>query len=250
MLRAGTECATGSWLEARERLASLADAERAAHLQRFFRTEEGGYGEGDLFLGLRVPVLRQVAKEFRGLSLEQSIRLLESEIHEERLLALFLLVDRYERGDEVERQRVFDAYLAKRDRVNNWDLVDASAPYIFGRHLFGDEETERLALAASPRIWDRRIAMVSTLHSIRQGETAITWRIAEMLLNDSHDLIHKAVGWMLREAGKKELEKLHTFLNQHAASMPRTMLRYAIERLPEEERRDYMSRRGRPEAAA
>lgn len=205
--------------------------------------EAGGYGEGDRFIGLRVPEVRRVAKELRELPLAEIVDLLRSDIHEERLLALFLLVDRYDRGDEADREEVFDTYLEHRDRIDNWDLVDASAPYIVGRHLFGRGEKERLALAASERMWDRRIAILSTFYSIRQGETAIVWRLAEGLLSDRHDLMHKAIGWMLREAGKRDPELLLTFLEKHAATMPRTTLRYAIERLPEESRRDYLGRK-------
>ena len=237
-------CGEGmSGATARALLAEFSDPERATHAMRFFKTGPGDYGEGDRFIGVTVPDVRKVERQLRGLPLAGILDLLASAIHEERLLALLLMVSRYDKGDEKVRQEVFETYLAHRDRINNWDLVDASAPYIFGRHVHGKGEEERLALARSERMWDRRIAMVSTLHSIRQGETAIVAQLAELLLNDRHDLMHKAVGWMLREAGKRDASMLERFLDRHAAEMPRTALRYAIERLPEERRKDYMSRK-------
>jgi len=233
-----------SELDAIEReLAALADPERAAHSQRFFRTEPGGYGEGDRFLGIPVPEQRRVARRHRAASLADCERLLESPIHEHRFVALVILVERFRRADADEREAIADLYLARRERVNNWDLVDASA-----EHLLAERARKRPGLldelAASPSVWDRRIAIMTTFAYIKCGEAEPTLRLAETLLHDEHDLIHKAVGWMLREVGKRvDAGLLRSFLDRHAAEMPRTMLRYAIERLPAEERRRYMQAR-------
>jgi len=236
--------------EAIEReLDALADPERAAHSQRFFRTEPGGYGEGDRFLGVPVPEQRRVARRHRDAPLDHCERLLESPIHEHRFVALAILVERFKRADAAEREAIADLYLAKRQRVNNWDLVDASA-----EHLLAERAAERPGLldelAASPSVWDRRIAVMTTFAYIKAGEAEPTLRLAERLLHDEHDLIHKAVGWMLREVGKRvDAALLRGFLDRHAAKMPRTMLRYAIERLPAEERRHYMDARAREAAS-
>ena len=230
-------------------LAALADPERAAHAQRFFRTEPGGYGEGDRFLGIPVPEQRRVARRHRDASLADCERLLESPIHEHRFVALAILVERFKRADAAEREAIADLYLARRERVNNWDLVDASA-----EHLLPERAAQRPELldelAASPSVWDRRIAVLTTFGYIKQGDARPTLRLAERLLHDEHDLIHKAVGWMLREVGKRvDAELLRGFLDRHAAEMPRTMLRYAIERLPAEERLYYMEARSREAAS-
>jgi 3-methyladenine DNA glycosylase AlkD len=223
-------------------LRAQADPVRAGNLRRFFKTGPGDYGEGDRFLGLTVPQVRAVAKECREAPLEEIGRLLDSPWHEARLLAVVLLVDRYARADEDERESVYRFYLRRTDRINNWDLVDASAPGIVGRHLLTRSRTVLARLARSQELWERRIAMVATSAFIREGQCDDTLTLATMLLDDEHDLMHKAMGWMLREVGKRDRDVLTGFLDRHATAMPRTALRYAIERFPESLRRHYLSR--------
>jgi len=225
----------------REELYGLADPADAVHLQRFFKTGPGEYGAGDKFLGLRVPALRKLVRDYRQLDDSHALEMLASSWHEERLLALMLLVDGYGRGDEPRRERIHRAYLEHTRYINNWDLVDASAGQIVGPHVDpGDIELlERLA--RSDDIWERRIAIVSTLHFIKRNEFRPTLKIARLLLQDSHDLIHKAVGWMLREVGKRDRKVEDAFLKKHYRKMPRTMLRYAIERHPERIRKQYLA---------
>lgn len=221
-------------------LASLANPERAATSVWFFKTGKGQYGEGDRFLGIAVPLLRKTALRYRSLSLDDLARLLISPIHEYRLAALEILVAQYEAGDDGQRERIFEWYLAHASRVNNWDLVDASAPYIVGEHLRTRPRELLDKLSASEILWERRIAIVATFSLIRQGEIADTFRIAKKLLSDKHELIHKAVGWALREAGKVSRSALLSFLEQHYESIPRTTLRYAIERFPASERKEIL----------
>ena len=227
--------------ELRRRLREFASASDAQFLQRFFKTGPGEYGEGDRFIGVRVPVLRRLAREFRGLALADARKLLHRPVHEERLLALLILVDAYDRGDESERAAIFQLYLADAACVDNWDLVDSSAPGIVGRHLETHPRQVLFELAGSSDLWKRRIAVLATFHFIRRNEFAETLRLAKRLLRDRQDLIHKAAGWMLREAGKRDVAVLRGFLEQHAARMPRTMLRYAIEKLPGAERRQWLA---------
>lgn len=222
------------------RLEELGDPKLAAFQQGFFRTGPGGYGEGDVFLGLKVPILRRLARDFRSLSLHECERLLESRYHEARLVALVILVEAFRRGDPDIRQAIHDLYLARTDRVNGWDLVDLSAAWIVGEHLADRDRSILLRLARSESLWERRIAIVSTHYFIRRGEFTDTLRIADILLEDSHDLIHKAVGWMLREVGKRGPEEERAFLRDRYGRMPRTMLRYAIEKFPEDERKMYL----------
>lgn len=222
------------------RLEALADPAQAAFLQRFFKTGPGQYGEGDRFLGIRVPAVRRLVREFRATPLHDAVALLASPWHEARLLGLLLMVERYARGDAAGRQAAYDAYLGHTDRINNWDLVDTSAPHIVGRHLLERERTVLDRLAASASLWERRIALLATHAFIRAGQFDDTLRLCERLLGDREDLIHKAAGWMLREAGKRDVRALEGFLDRHAAQMPRTMLRYAIERLPPVQRRRYL----------
>jgi 3-methyladenine DNA glycosylase AlkD len=222
-------------------LRSLANRADAALLKRFFKTGRGQYGEGDRFLGIRVPETRRVSREFRDMPLREMPTLLRSPWHEERLLALVILSDRYARGDDETRERIYRLYLASMGHVNNWDLVDLSAPNIVGAHLAGRSRTPLDALAQSENLWERRIAIVATHWFIRNGEVAATLRIAKMLLEDPHDLIHKASGWMLREAAKRDRAAVERFLKQHQRSMPRTMLRYAIERFPASVRTRYLA---------
>ncbi|HJQ12246.1 MAG TPA: DNA alkylation repair protein [Gemmatimonadaceae bacterium] len=224
----------------RRDIRALGSAERSKHSLRFFRTGPGEYGEGDKFLGLTVPEMRAIAKRHRDLAHDDVLKLLQSEWHEERLVALVLLVEAFQRGDDDRRARIHRAYLANTKRINNWDLVDASAAAIVGGYLEPDKISLLEKLARSTDLWERRIAIVATFHFIKNHQLAPTLCIAEMLLEDTHDLIHKAVGWMLREVGKKDLKVLDAFLVKHYRAMPRTMLRYAIERHPEPMRKRYL----------
>jgi 3-methyladenine DNA glycosylase AlkD len=226
-------------------LRELADPGVAAQLQRFFRTGPGEYGAGDRFLGVRVPLLRALARRHRTLAPDGCAELLRSPWHEARLLALLILVGAYQRATAAERGRIFDLYLASTAHINSWDLVDTSAEHIVGRHLRGGDTALLHRLAASASVWERRIAIVATFHFIKAGELAETFRIAQLLLGDDHHLIHKATGWMLREAGKRDASALERFLARHHAVMPRTMLRYAIERLEPAQRIRYLTRQAR-----
>jgi 3-methyladenine DNA glycosylase AlkD len=226
----------------RKRLRGLADPEHAQTLRRFFKTGPGEYGEGDRFLGIRVPQIRKTAGEFPGLTLPEILALLQSPLHEERFLAVVALVRTYRR-EEGARPEVYRAYLDHSDKVNSWDLVDVSAEHIVGAHLFARSRGPLRRLARSNLIWDRRIAVMATFHFIRRGEFDETLLLAETLLDDGEDLIHKATGWMLREAGKRDVAVLRGFLETHAAAMPRTMLRYAIEKLGKAERQHWMQTR-------
>jgi len=225
----------------RRELRAEADADDAVHLQRFFKTGPGQYGEGDRFLGVRVPVLRRLAREYRTLPADDAVVLLQSRWHEERLLGLLLLIGIYQRGQGAEKQAVYDAYLAHTRHINNWDLVDASAEHIVGPHVSPGQLDVLERLAHSSDLWERRIAMLATFHWIKQGQFAPALRIATLLLADRHDLIHKAVGWMLREIGKRDRAVEKAFLREHCRVMPRTALRYAIEHFPEPERRRYLA---------
>lgn len=211
----------------------LAQPERAASSEWFFRTGPGEYGEGDRFLGLTVPLQRRLAKRFAALPLSTLSSLLPSAYHEHRLTALMILVDQYRRVDDATKKTVFDFYVKHRHRVNNWDLVDSSAPYIAGEHLLARSRRILYQWAGSDSLWDRRIAIVSTAAFIRRNDLSDTFALAERLLPDKHALIHKAVGWMLREAGKRDEAALRRFLMDHYPALPRTVLRYAIERWPQ-----------------
>jgi 3-methyladenine DNA glycosylase AlkD len=217
-----------------------ASPRKASLLQRFFKTGPGEYGEGDRFLGVVVPDIRAVAKRFRGLDLPRFAPLLKSPFHEERLLGLLMLVDRYQRGDDREKERAWRCYLVHFPYINNWDLVDLTAPNIVGAHLEHRSKALLFAWARSAKLWKRRIAVLATFHYIRLGRFGESLRLARMLLSDPEDLIHKATGWMLREVGKRDTRVLEAFLRRHVRRMPRTMLRYAIERLPEWKRQAYM----------
>jgi 3-methyladenine DNA glycosylase AlkD len=225
----------------RARVRALADPVKAESSQRFFRTGPGEYGEGDRFLGIRVPDLRALVREFRGLPWEASTMLLKSEWHEERLVALLHWVQAHSRADDATRVAIHGAYLKHLRWVNNWDLVDSSAEYLVGPHLPRGGGPLLTRLVSSSSLWERRVAMIATFHGIRRGDFEAALRMAKRLLDDDHDLIHKAVGWMLREIGKRDLAVERAFLDEHAARMPRTALRYAIERMPEAERRNYMA---------
>ena len=223
-----------------KRLRSFASKEKARLLMGFFKTGPGQYGEGDRFLGVMVPQTRRVEKEFRDAPLSEVTKLLRSAWHEERLLALLMLVSRFERGDEALRKKVFALYRNNTRYINNWDLVDLSAPKIVGPHLDGGDRSMLYRLVRSKNLWERRIAILATFAYIRNSDFRDALALAEQLLDDEHDLMHKAVGWMLREVGKKDVAVLEGFLKKHLRAMPRTTLRYAIERFPEARRKRYL----------
>lgn len=224
-----------------EELEGLGSPEVAAVSQRFFKTGKGQYGEGDHFLGIKLPVQRRVAKAHRDLPLAEITKLLYSTHHEARLVALLIMVAAFGKADERRRKDIFDLYLAHTDRVNNWDLVDSSAPNIVGAHLGPGKHALLTKLARSESLWERRIAILATLHFIKQDYFDETLRLAHILVSDTHDLIHKATGWMLREVGNRNRSVLEAFL-QDQPEMPRTMLRYAIEKFPEGLRQRYLAR--------
>jgi len=219
----------------------LADPARAAGSQRYFRTAPGEYGAGDRFMGLDAAQIRRLAREFARLSLPEVEALLESPWHEARLLAVVLLANAYARADARAQAGIYRLYLRRTDRINNWDLVDASAPEVVGGHLLERSRAPLRKLARSQSVWERRIAVVATHHFIRRGDFDDTLRLARLLMDDEHDLIHKAVGWMLREVGKRDEHTLLGFLDRHASELPRTALRYSIERLTPGQRKRYMS---------
>jgi len=225
----------------RARLRALADPRIASASQRFFKTAPGEYGHGDRFLGVRVPTLRKLAREFRAAPVAAAFALLRSPLHEERALALLLLVTRYARGTAAEQQRIYEQYLEHVPKhVNNWDLVDSSAHHIVGAHLVQRDRRVLHELARSPHLWSRRVAIIATFWFIKQGSFEDTLAIAEQLLDDREDLMHKATGWMLREVGNRDAAVAERFLRRHCRDMPRTMLRYAIEKLPERTRQAYL----------
>lgn len=224
-------------------LRSLKDPAKARILSGFFKTGPGEYGDGDRFLGIKVPDVRKIVKKYRHASQQEILGSLHSEYHEERLAALLILVDQYQRGDSARKTEIFSLYLDNTAYINSWDLVDLTAPQIVGDHLFRKSRSLLRKLARSDSLWERRIAILSTFHCIRQGESRQTLEIAGLLHNDTHDLIHKAVGWMLREVGKRcSIAEECAFLDRHAATMPRTMLRYAVERFPENLKAHYMKK--------
>ena len=237
--------------DAKQKLESLASPDLARSSVRFFKTGPGRYGERDIFIGVDVPTLRTVSREFRLLPIDEIESLLNSPIHEERRLALMVLVLRVAKCDDAHRRAAFDFYLENTKQINNWDLVDCSAPQVVGGFLLDKSRKPPFDLTRSKSLWERRIAIVSTLHFIRHGDFADTLAISQRFLTYGEDLIHNAAGWMLREVGKKARPVLEAFLDRHGAAMPRTMLRYAIERFPPDRRRAYLRReRTSGEAAA
>ena len=229
--------------ELKKELESLADKKQAALLQRFFKTGKGEYAEGDIFLGIKVPVQRAVAKKYRDLSLTDIQQLLNSKIHEHRLIALLIMIQKFDQAEEDARKEIFEAYLRNTHNINNWDLVDLSAPNIVGNYLLDKPRKILYKLAKSKSIWEKRIAMLATFEFIANKETKDALAIAEILVHDKHDLIQKAVGWMLRELGKRvSQEEEEKFLRKHYKQMPRTMLRYAIERFDEKKKKEYMKK--------
>ncbi len=220
---------------------SHADPEKAKLLGRFFKTGKGQYGEGDKFLGIMVPVSRTIARQFYSLSLNDVEQLLHNPAHECRLIALIILIAQFKKGSEEQKKAIFALYMKSTDYINNWDLVDLSAPNIVGEYLLNKDITTLYTFAKSSSLWKKRISILALFTDIKNDRFDRALSIAEILVNDSHDLIHKAVGWMLREMGKRGgLKEEMGFLNKHAATMPRTMLRYAIERFPEEKRQFYL----------
>ena len=226
--------------EIKKEIKKSANPQKAELLQRFFKTGPGQYGEGDIFLGIMVPVQRSIAKKFKELSLKDIKELLYSDKHEERLISLLILVEQFRKGDDQLKEEVFTFYHLHRKRINNWDLVDLTAHIISGSYLMDKDKTILYKLAESKNIWDRRIAVLSTFHFIKNNVFNDALCIAEKLLNDKHDLIQKAVGWMLREIGKRDINTEEGFLEKHYKKMPRTMLRYAIEKFPEKKRLAYL----------
>jgi len=224
----------------KKRLEQLASRETAEILQKFFKTGPGEYGEGDIFIGVRVPDLRKLAKEFQDIVTSEVRAFLASSIHEERFLALLILVRNYGSGDDITKKKIYDLYLENTPFINSWDLVDGSAHHIVGAFLMGKNKAPLYRLAKSENLWERRIAIISTFQFIKHDQYQETLEIAKILLTDPEDLIHKAVGWMLREIGKRDGVAEETFLKKHYMKMPRTMLRYAIEKFPEPKRQRYL----------
>lgn len=218
------------------------DNGQAEHLSRFFKTGKGQYGEGDVFLGIKVPVQREIVKKFKDASLKEIQELLNDEIHECRLTGLLILVNRYVKAEN--KKKIFDFYLKNAKRINNWDLVDLSAPNIVGNYLLDKKGERKLlySLAKSKNLWEKRIAILSTFTFLRNGDYKDTLKISEIFLKDQHDLIHKAVGWMLREVGKRDKAVEVSFLKKYSKIMPRTMLRYAIEKFGPRERAFFMKK--------
>jgi len=227
--------------EISKRLQKMGDKEDARFLQGFFKTGVGQYGEGDIFLGIRVPAIRKLAKEYNNLPTEEILSLLKSPYHEVRLFALISLVNTFAKADETIQKKIYDLYLANTNYINNWDLVDLSAPNIVGAFLLAKDRKPLYQLVKSKSLWERRIAVLATFYFIKNNQFADSLKIAAILLQDKEDLIHKAVGWMLREVGKRDMECAETFLQKHCRVMPRTMLRYAIERFAPSKRRKYMA---------
>jgi 3-methyladenine DNA glycosylase AlkD len=226
--------------EIQEELARLADPRTASIARRFFKTGPGEYAAGDLFRGIRVPVLRRLSKKYQSITLPEAERLLKSSFHEDRLLALLLLVHLYAKGDESTRSKIYQTYLKNTKFINNWDLIDSSAEHIVGAFLWDRGRKPLYRLARSSSLWERRIAVMATFHFIKRGEFSETLKIVQMLLADSEDLIHKAAGWMLREIGRRDFKAEEGFLQVNYKRMPRVMLRYAIEKFPEEKRVQYL----------
>jgi 3-methyladenine DNA glycosylase AlkD len=236
----GTAIMAASIREVQSAVRKLASREKARSLQRFFKTGPGEYGEGDVFLGITVPQIRKLVRKYKDLDSSELTSFLRSAYHEERLFALLGLVQRFQKGSEDEQERIFQIYLKHIKWINNWDLVDLSACQIIGAYLDERNKTLLSTLARSKNLWERRIAILATFHFIRSGRYRETLRIAGLLLEDQEDLIHKAVGWMLREVGKRDQETEEEFLKKHYESMPRTMLRYAIERFSKSKRQAYL----------
>ena len=224
-------------------LREYSDKKKAKILKRYFKTGPGEYAQGDIFLGITVPILRSLAKQYQDLALKETLQLLKSRIHEERLLSLLVLILKYRKADLSEKRNIYKAYLDHSKYVNNWDLVDVTAKHIIGDYLQDKDKSPLYKLARSNFLWERRIAILSTFHFIENNDFQDTLKIAKILIFDPHDLIHKAVGWMLREVGKRDKNSEERFLKKYYRAMPRTMLRYAVERFPEFKRQAYLKGR-------
>ncbi len=224
----------------KHQLKKAGNKKTAETLKWFFKTGKGEYGEGDKFLGIKVPQIREIAAANQDLTLAEIQKALRSKFHEERLCALLILVDRYSKVNWETKEEIFRFYLANTKMINNWDLVDLTAPNILGKHLLKGNRKILLTLAKSRNLWERRISIISTFEFIRNKDFSDSLKISKILLTDKHDLIHKAVGWMLREIGKRSLKTEEKFLIAHYKKMPRTMLRYAIEKFPEKKRLEYL----------
>ena len=224
------------------KLQALSDAEKREIFPKFFKAGKGEYGEGDRFLGVTVPNIRAIAKLHKDISIEEIRELLQSEWHEVRLCALIIMVEKSKKKDEALRKELFNLYLSQTKRINNWDLVDLSCRFIIGEYLLDKSRDILYHLAQSPLLWDNRIAIVSTYAFIRKGQLEDTYALSDLMMHHPHDLMHKAIGWMLREAGKRDPERLYDYVMSHRADMPRTMLRYAIEKFSPKERAILMKR--------
>ena len=218
----------------------LTNPSKAQVLQRFFKTQKGEYGEGDIFLGIPVPKQRELAKKYKTIPMEEIQKLLNSKIHEHILTALLILIQQFKKANQEDKEQILKFYLNNTKNINNWDLVDLSAPNIIGDFLADKDKSVLYNLTSSDNLWKKRIAIISTFSFIKNNQFQDTISLAEILLTEKHDLLHKAVGWMLREIGKKDITQLARFLDKHHKIMPRTMLRYAIEKLPENERQGYL----------
>ena len=223
-------------------LQALSDDEKREIFPKFFKAGKGEYGEGDRFLGVTVPNIRAIAKQYKNVSLNEIRELMQSEWHEVRLCALLIMVEKSKKKDEALRQQLFDLYLSQTDRINNWDLVDLSCRFIVGEYLLDKSRDTLYQLAQNPLLWDNRIAIVSTYAFIRKGQLEDTYALSDLMMHHPHDLMHKAIGWMLREAGKRDANRLYNYVMNHRADMPRTMLRYAIEKFSPAERSILMKR--------
>ncbi len=226
----------------KKELKKIADKDKAKQLAGFFKTGKGQYGEGDVFIGITVPDQRKIAKQFPDTDISEIEKLLDDPIHECRLTALLILIEKYLKSDDSLKKNIVEFYLSKTSRINNWDLVDLSAHQIIGNYYFTRDRKKLYQLAKSRSLWEQRIAVVSTYYFIKRNDFGEIIAFSEMLLNHKHDLIHKATGWMLREAGKMDLSVLRSFLDKHHKVMPRTMLRYSIEKLDESEKSKYMAK--------
>ncbi|MDA0990829.1 MAG: DNA alkylation repair protein [Verrucomicrobia bacterium] len=222
------------------RVRRAGSADRADQARRYFKTGPGEYGEGDVFVGVRMPELRKLSRDYRETAEAAVVDLLASEIHEVRLLALLIMVQQARRGDPQEQARLYRLYLKHKGRVNNWDLVDLSAEHLVGGYLLTRSRDPLHKLSASRSLWDRRIAMLATFHFIKRDDFTTTMILAERYIGDPEDLMHKATGWMLREVGRRDRRLLENFLKQHLSDLPRTLLRYAIEHFPESRRQQYL----------
>jgi len=229
-------------IEVIKELNKLADAKCAALLSRYFKTGKGQYSQGDIFLGIKVPRQREIVKKYKDLDLLEVARLLKSKIHEQRLVALLILADQFKKADNKEKKEIFNLYLKNTKYINNWDLVDLSSPNIVGEYLLDKKRDILYKLAQSQNLWQKRIAIMACFAFIRNFEYSDCLKISRLLLKDKHDLIHKAAGWMLREIGKKDLKKEEEFLDKYFKIMPRTMLRYAIEKFSQAKRKKYLKK--------